>query len=63
MAKKTITLVDGKCVVDLVEDIERLFDGKPDARKKKEFTDWKLQVNKLVKDVNSLLSFKMYNLQ
>ena len=63
MAKKTITLVEGKCVVDLVEDIERLFDGKPDARKKKEFADWKVQVNKLVMDVNSLLSFKMYNLQ
>jgi len=49
-------------VVELTDEIEQLLEEKPDKRKKKEYQEWKLRVNELIKQVNQLAKFKMYNL-
>ena len=49
-------------VVTLVDTIEDLFSQMPDKRKKKEYQEWKLKVNELIKQVNQLAKFKMYNI-
>ena len=48
-------------VVELTDEIEQLLEEKPDKRKKKEYQEWKLKVNELIKEVNQLSKFKMYN--
>jgi hypothetical protein len=47
-------------VIDLTEKIEDLFDKQPDKRKKKEYSEWKDTINKLIQDCNKLCKFKMY---
>jgi len=49
-------------VVELTDEIEQLLEEKPDKRKKKEYQEWKLKVNELIKQVNQLAKFKMYNI-
>jgi len=49
-------------VLELTDEIEQLLEEKPDKRKKKEYQVWKLKVNTLIKQVNELAKFKMYNL-
>jgi hypothetical protein len=48
-------------VVDLVESVESLYSNMPDKRKRKEYQDWKVQINKIIDDINKLCKFKMYN--
>ena len=48
-------------VLELSDEIEQLLEEKPDKRKKKEYQEWKLRVNELIKEVNQLSKFKMYN--
>ena len=47
-------------VVTLVESVEKMFDGKPDKRKKSEYKDWKDKINALIEDLNKACKFKMY---
>lgn len=49
-------------VVDLTDRIEELFTDIPDKRKKKEYQEWKLTINKLIQELNKLCKFKMYNI-
>jgi ElaB/YqjD/DUF883 family membrane-anchored ribosome-binding protein len=49
-------------VLELSDEIEQLLEEKPDKRKKKEYQEWKLRVNELIKQVNALSKFKMYNI-
>ena len=48
-------------VLELTDEIEQLLEEKPDKRKKKEYQEWRLKVNELIKEVNQLSKFKMYN--
>jgi hypothetical protein len=47
-------------VVALVDKIEELYIEIPDKRKKKEYQDWKITINKLIEEVNKLSKIKMY---
>ena len=47
-------------VIELTDRIEELLEEKPDKRKKKEYQEWKLEVNTLIDQVNQLAKFKMY---
>jgi hypothetical protein len=49
-------------VVDLTDRIEELFIDIPDKRKKKEYQEWKVTINKLIQELNKLCKFKMYNI-
>jgi ElaB/YqjD/DUF883 family membrane-anchored ribosome-binding protein len=49
-------------VIELTDEIEQLLEERPDKRKRKEYQEWKLKVNELIKKVNELSKFKMYNL-
>lgn len=48
-------------VSSLVDSIEELFDKKPDKRKKKDYSEWKETINKLIEQVNAVTKFKMYS--
>ena len=48
-------------VIELTDEIEQLLEEKPDKRKRQEYQEWKLKVNELIKQVNQLAKFKMYN--
>ena len=48
-------------VLELSDQIELMLEQKPDKRKKKEYQEWKDEVNRLIKEVNQLSKFKMYN--
>lgn len=48
-------------VVDLVDRIEEMFTDMPDKRKKKEYQEWKVTVNKLIEEVNKVSKIKMYS--
>ncbi len=50
-------------LVDLHDEIERLFDegNKLDKRKKKAYAEWKEKINFLIEMYNSRSSFKTYN--
>jgi hypothetical protein len=50
-------------VTDLVERIEKAFEEKPEGRKRKEVSEWKLLINPMIQEVNKLSKIKMYNLQ
>ena len=50
-------------VTDLVDRIEKAFETKPEGRKRKELSEWKLTINPLIEQVNKLSKIKMYNLQ
>lgn len=50
-------------IVDLVERIEKAFETRPEGRKRKELSDWKQSVNKLIEQVNKLSKIKMYKTQ
>jgi hypothetical protein len=47
-------------VVDLVDSVEKLFDEKPDKRKKIEYKDWKDKLNSIIQQLNKTCKFKMY---
>ncbi len=47
-------------VVDLVDRIEEMFVDMPDKRKKKEYQEWKVTINKLIEEVNKMSKIKMY---
>ena len=47
-------------VVDLVDCIEEMFADMPDKRKKKEYQEWKVTINKLIEEVNRTSKIKMY---
>lgn len=47
-------------VVSLVDRIEELYIEVPDKRKKKEYQTWKLEINKLIQEVNKASKIKMY---
>jgi hypothetical protein len=51
----------GKPVGHLILEIEELFDKKPDGRQKKEVLIWKQSLNPIIKEINLLSGFKMYN--
>lgn len=48
-------------VIELTDRIEELLEDKPDKRKRKEYQEWKLEVNQLINEVNQIAKFKMYN--
>jgi hypothetical protein len=48
-------------VVDLVDRIEEMFEDMPDKRKKKEYQEWKVLINKLIEEVNKVSKLKMYS--
>ena len=50
-------------LVDLHEEIEKLFEEgkKIDKRKKKQYTEWKEKINFLIDMYNTRSSFKTYN--
>jgi len=48
-------------VVDIVDRIEEMFGDMPDKRKKKEYQEWKVTINKLIEEVNKLSKIKMYS--
>lgn len=47
-------------VLEISDTIEEMLENKPDKRKKKEYQEWKLEVNKLIEQINQLAKFKMY---
>ena len=49
-------------VVDLVDRIEEMFTDMPDKRKKKEYQEWKVTINKLIEEVNKVSKIKMYSI-
>ena len=49
-------------VVDLVDRIEEMFEDMPDKRKKKEYQEWKVTINKLIEEVNRASKIKMYSI-
>ena len=49
-------------VVDLVDRIEEMFEDMPDKRKKKEYQEWKVTINKLIEEVNKASKIKMYTI-
>ena len=48
-------------MIDLVESIEKMFDEKPDKRKKVEYKDWKDKINLAIQQINKDSKFKMYD--
>ena len=51
-----------KCqsVVEVSDEIEKLFCSQPDKRKKKDFDLWKKTINLYIKKANELAKFKIY---
>jgi hypothetical protein len=49
-------------VVDLVDRIEEMFIDMPDKRKKVEYQEWKVTINKLIEEVNKMSKIKMYTI-
>lgn len=47
-------------VVDIRDQIERLFDEKPDGRKKKAMEEWKKKINFLIDIHNARTDLKAY---
>tara|TARA_R110000868_G_scaffold404316_2_gene682336 strand:+ start:393 stop:572 length:180 start_codon:yes stop_codon:yes gene_type:complete len=50
-------------VTEIVDEIESMFESKPDARKKSEVLEWKNNINLLIDRVNKLSKIEMYNKQ
>jgi len=50
-------------IVDLVESIEKAFESRPKGGKRKDLSDWKQSINRLIEQVNELSKIKMYNSQ
>ena len=48
-------------ITDMKDELEKLYEEKPDGRKKIALKDWKDKVNFLVNLVNARAGFKMYN--
>jgi uncharacterized FlaG/YvyC family protein len=48
-------------IVDLVDAVEKLFDQKPDKRKKSEYKEWKDKINSVIQTLNKEAKFKMYD--
>jgi len=47
-------------VIELVDIVEKLFDEKPDKRKKAEYKEWKDRINSVIQNLNKECKFKMY---
>ena len=50
-------------VSELVERVEKAFEERPKGCKRKELSEWKQSINKLIEQVNKLSKIKMYNAQ
>ena len=50
-------------VSELVERVEKAFEERPKGGKRKELSEWKQSINKLIEQVNKLSKIKMYNAQ
>jgi hypothetical protein len=50
-------------IVDLTERIEKAFEERPKGTKRKELSEWKQSINKLIEQVNKLSKIKMYKEQ
>jgi len=47
-------------VTDYVNEIERMFDNKPDKRTK-EYKNWKENINSLIEKLNKISKVKLYS--
>ena len=50
-------------VTELVERVEKAFEQRPKGGKRKELSEWKQSINKLIEQVNKLSKIKMYKTQ
>lgn len=50
-------------VTELVERVEKAFEQRPKGGKRKELSEWKQSINKLIEQVNKLSKIKMYKEQ
>jgi hypothetical protein len=50
-------------ITSLTDQIEILFDKKPDGRKRDLFKKWKEEINILIEAVNKLSKIKLYSKQ
>jgi hypothetical protein len=50
-------------VTELVERIEKAFEERPKGQKRKELSEWKQSINRLIDEVNKLSKIKMYKEQ
>jgi hypothetical protein len=50
-------------VTELVERIEKAFEERPKGGKRKELSEWKQSINRLIDEVNKLSKIKMYKEQ
>lgn len=50
-------------VTEIVERIEKAFEQRPKGGKRKELSEWKQSINKLIEQVNKLSKIKMYKTQ
>ena len=48
-------------VIELVDIVEKLFEEKPDKRKKVEYKEWKNKINSVIQNLNKECKFKMYD--
>jgi len=56
-------LLKSNYVTEITDGIEKMFENIPDKRKKLEYSQWKNDINKLIKRVNQLSKIKMYQEQ
>ena len=49
-------------VLEISDAIEEMLENKPDKRKKKEYQEWKVTINKLIEEVNRASKIKMYSI-
>lgn len=57
MTEETLELTT---VTDYVNEIERMFENKPDKRTK-EYKNWKENLNSLIEKLNKISKVKIYN--
>lgn len=53
-------VITSNYVTEITDEIERLFDNKPDGRKKSDLSHWKNEINQLIDRVNQLAKIKIY---
>lgn len=54
--------IEYKLNTDLVDNIENLFNTKPDGRKKEENKEWKKKINHVIKMLNKERGMKIYDI-
>jgi len=45
---------------EYIDEIEKMYRNKPDGRKKKEYLDWKTELNRLITECNKVADFVIY---